>query len=99
MENLNQYWQILEGSSDPPLGVKTVNEIEFTKLKKMVDSNDEDGIQSLISAMYEGTGWILRNAASPELRSVTELARYSRKTESCFTRCLTVAQIPPGDFG
>ena len=90
MEKLNQYWQLLESSSAPPLGVKSVSEIEFIELKKMVDSNDEDGIKSLISAMYEGTGWILRIAALPELRSVMlELAHeYSRKTESSFYKML-----------
>ena len=90
MEKLNQYWQLLESPSAPPLGVKSVSEIEFIELKKMVDSNDEDGIKSLISAMYEGTGWILRNAALPELRSVMLSWRMSilGKPNRLSTKCL-----------
>lgn len=90
MNSFNKYWEILESSAVPPRGVVSVGEIEFSELKEMVDSNDVDGVKKLISAMYSGTGWILRNAASTELRSVMlELAQEcSEKTASSFYKML-----------
>lgn len=90
MSRFNKYWEMLENSAAPPRGVVSVGEIEFSELKEMVDSNDVDGVKKLISAMYSGTGWILRNAASTELKSVMlELAQeYSKKTASSFYKML-----------
>ena len=70
MRSVDKYWATLEGSVDPPTGVTAVKELRFSDLKVMVDSGDEVGIKKLIDETYSGTGWILKNAASLELRDV-----------------------------
>ena len=90
MNCLDEYWTILEGLRNPPIGVTSIEEINFADLKKIIDLNDEASIKNLMEAMYSGSAWILRNAASPELRSVMlELAtEYSKNTDSSFHKML-----------
>lgn len=90
MTCLSKHWAVLEKSRDAPIGVTSIEEINFADLKQIIDVNDEVSIKSLMEAMYSGTAWILRNAASPELQEVMlELAaEYSKKEESSFHKML-----------
>lgn len=87
---LQKYWQKLEAKKSPPKFVKKINILEFSKLKKAIDTKNVFYIKNLAKKMYDGEAFIVRNSAKKNLKNIIiKLAKhYDKKTKSSFHKML-----------
>jgi len=67
---IKKYWESLEKSKAAPTFVTKINTIDFKKVKAALDSKNTIYIKSLLTKMYNGEAFILRNAAKKKLKNI-----------------------------
>lgn len=83
---IKKYWESLEKSKAAPTFVTKINTIDFKKVKAALDSKNTIYIKSLLTKMYNGEAFILRNAAKKKLKNIViNLAKfYDKKKKPSF---------------
>ena len=86
---IQNIWKVLENSLPAPKHVTKINTIEFKDLKNKVDEKKNHYIKNIITKMYKGEAFIVRNAAQKKLRdTVIELAKVYDKKKPSFHKML-----------
>lgn len=80
---LNKYWNYLEGKYPSPRYVKKVKKLNFSKLKKEIDNKNYKYLKNLIRKMFiEKDAYILKNSANKNLKNtIIQLANYYKKNK------------------
>ena len=80
---LNKYWNYLEGKYPSPRYVKKVKKLNFSKLKKEIDNKNYKYLKNLIRKMFvEKDAYILKNSANKNLKdTIIQLANYYKKNK------------------
>lgn len=82
-KKINIYWKYLEQKFSPPRYVKKITELEFKKLKQIVNLKKEASIKKIIKNMYvNGEAFILKKCATKNLKKVMlDLTDYYIRTK------------------
>lgn len=87
VKKLDRYWNYLEKRHSPPKCVGKVTNLEFSKLKKAVDNNNEKYLKSIIRKMFVNReAFILKKCVKKGLKKIMlDLAdHYKKKHKSKF---------------
>ena len=81
-QNINKYWNYIEGKYPTPKYVGRVKTLKFDDLKKAIDNKNENYLKKIIKSMYiKKEAYIIKNSASKKLKeTILDLANHYKKT-------------------
>ncbi len=84
--NLKSYWKFLEKRNKPPTFITKINILDFSKLRLAFREQNIFFLKNIARKMYKGEAFILRKAASKNLRDlIINLAKiYDKKQKPSF---------------